>query len=160
MKILIYGFTCLGLGVLLGFFIFRTYSRPEIIINNHQEESALTDWEVMKLAIMKTESGFDELAIGRAGDWGLFQITPIYVEEVNRILGRERYGHEDAFNPEKSVAMFDIMQDHHNPEKNIDKAIASHNPTASGAYSVKVRKNMRLIKKYEELRKIIKTDIL
>lgn len=160
MKTFIYSFTCLCLGFLLGFLIFHNKQRPEIVINNHQEEGALTDWDVMKLAIIKTESEFDELAIGRAGDWGLFQITPIYVEEVNRILGRERYGHEDAFNPEKSVAMFDIMQDHHNPEKNIDKAIASHNPTASGAYSVKVRKNMRLIKKYEELRKIIKTDIL
>lgn len=127
---------------------------PNVVINNNVAECTLTDWQVMKLAIVKTESEFNPLAVGKSEDWGIFQITPIYVKEVNRILGEEKYSHEDAFNPEKSMEMFTIMQNHHNPENDVDKAIASHNPTASSAYSIKVRKNMEFIRQYEELRKL------
>ena len=122
------------------------------VINNSTIENTLSEWEIMKLAIVKTESEFNPLAVGKSEDWGIFQITPIYVKEVNRILGEEKYSHEDAFNPEKSMAMFTIMQNHHNPENDIDRAIASHNPTASSAYSVKVRKNMEWVRNYEEIR--------
>lgn len=122
------------------------------VINNSTIENTLSEWEIMKLAIIKTESEFNPLAVGKSEDWGIFQITPIYVKEVNRILGEEKYSHEDAFNPEKSMAMFTIMQNHHNPENDIDRAIASHNPTASSAYSVKVRKNMEWVRNYEEIR--------
>lgn len=132
----------------------RLTKNPKVVINNNVAECTLTDWQVMKLAIVKTESEFNPLAVGKSEDWGIFQITPIYVKEVNRILGEEKYSHEDAFNPEKSMEMFTIMQNHHNPENDVDKAIASHNPTASSAYSVKVRKNMEFIRHYEELRKL------
>lgn len=129
---------------------------PNVVINNNVTESELTEWQVMKLAIIKTESEFNPLAVGKSDDWGIMQITNIYVKEVNRILGEEKYSHEDAFNPEKSMAMFTIMQNHHNPENDVDKAIASHNPTASSAYSVKVRKNMEFVRQYEELRKLVR----
>lgn len=132
----------------------RLTKNPNVVINNNVADSSLSDWQVMKLAIVKTESEFNPLAVGKSEDWGIFQITPIYVKEVNRILGEEKYSHEDAFNPEKSMAMFTIMQNHHNPENDVDRAIASHNPTASSAYSVKVRKNMEFIRQYEELRKL------
>lgn len=138
--------------VALGYFI-RPVS-TEVIIEKTQEPSELSEWQIMELAIYKTESEFNPLAVGKTEDWGIAQITPIYVKEVNRILGEDRYIHEDAFNPEKSMEMFTIMQNHHNPENDIDRAIASHNPTASSAYSVKVRKNMEFIRQYEELRKL------
>ena len=134
----------------------RIDENPKVIINNPTIESTLSEWEIMKLAIIKKESEFNPLAVGKTEAWGLFQITPIYVKEVNRILGEEKYSHEDAFNPEKSMEMFSIMQNHHNPEKDIDRAIESHNPTASSAYSVKVRKNMEWVKNYEELRQIVR----
>lgn len=130
----------------------RIDKNPKEIINNPTIENTLSEWEIMKLAIIKTESEFNPLAVGKSEDWGIFQITPIYVKEVNRILGEEKYSHEDAFNPEKSMEMFTIMQNHHNPENDIDRAIASHNPTASSAYSVKVRKNMEWVRNYEEIR--------
>ena len=129
---------------------------PKVVINNNVADSSLSDWQVMKLAIVKTESEFNPLAVGKSEDWGIFQITPIYVKEVNRILGEEKYSHEDAFNPQKSMEMFTIMQNHHNPENDVDRAIASHNPTASSAYSVKVRKNMEFVRQYEELRKLVR----
>jgi hypothetical protein len=134
----------------------RIDKNPKVIINDSTIENTLSEWEIMKLAIIYTESEGNPLAIGKNQDLGCMQITPIYVKEVNRILGEEKYSHEDAFNPEKSMEMFTIMQNHHNPENDIDRAIASHNPTASSAYSVKVRKNMKLLRSYEEYRNLVK----
>ena len=146
---------CVAFGALLfviGLALGTRIDKNPKVINNSTIENTLSEWEIMKLAIVKTESEFNPLAVGKSEDWGIFQITPIYVKEVNRILGEEKYSHEDAFNPEKSMAMFTIMQNHHNPENDIDRAIASHNPTASSAYSVKVRKNMEWVRNYEEIR--------
>lgn len=134
----------------------RRDAKTTLDVTEYIYESPLSDWQVMELAIYKTESEFNALAVGKAGDWGLAQITPIYVEEVNRILGDARYTHEDAFNPQKTHEMLTIMQNHHNPLHDIDRAIASHNPTASSAYSVKVRRNMEWVKNYEEIRKNIR----
>lgn len=124
--------------------------RKEIVTEKVSRE--LSEWDIMKMALIKTESEFDTLAVGKSADWGILQITPIYVEEVNRIIGEKKYIHEDAFNPIKSLEMFEIMQAHHNPKKDIDKAIASHNPSATSAYSVKVRRNMAEIRLYESIK--------
>lgn len=128
---------------------------PSVIVNNEVKENTLSEWQLMQLAIMKTESEFDPLAVGKSEDWGILQITPIYVKEVNRILGEDRFSHEDAFNVEKSMEMFEITQNYHNPAHDVDRAIASHNPTATSAYLVKVRRNMDCIKKYEQLRMLV-----
>lgn len=129
---------------------------PSVIVNNEVKENTLSEWQLMQLAIMKTESEFNELAVGKSEDWGILQITPIYVKECNRILGEERFSHEDAFDAAKSVEMFEVMQNSHNPTHDIDRAISSHNPTATSAYLVKVRRNMNYIRKYEELRNIVR----
>ena len=152
-----------GTGALVGYFFgYGSGYNKAVAESAESAESAemkkdtLSDYQILQLALIYTESEFNPLAVGKSGDWGLLQITPIYVKEVNRILGEEKYSHEDAFNPEKSMAMFTIMQNHHNPENDIDRAIASHNPTASSAYSVKVRKNMKLLRSYEEYRNLVK----
>ena len=134
----------------------RIDENPKVIINNPTIESTLSEWEIMKLAIIKKESEFNPLAVGKTEDWGLFQITPIYVKEVNRILGETKYIHEDAFNPEKTHQMLNIVQNHHNPENDIEKAIKSHNPTASSEYILKVKRNMDFVRQYESLRTIAK----
>lgn len=116
----------------------------------------LSEWEILQLAIIRTESEFNTLAVGKTGDLGIFQITPIYVKEVNRILGEERYIHTDAFDLNKSIEMFNIIQNHKNPQKDISKAIYIHNPGGDSiGYSVKVRKNMEWIKKYESIRSTV-----
>lgn len=139
-----------------GFFVGRTTdSKPEVIINNYPQTGELTEWQIMELAIYKTESEWDDLAVGKGDDWGCGQLTQIYIDEVNRILGETKYIHEDAFNPVKTHEMIAIMQSHHNPTMDIDRAIVSHNPKAPASYSVKVRKNMALIKDYEQHRKIV-----
>lgn len=140
----------LCVGVLVGLLM----PDQRVEIKNNYPSDTLSDWETMKLAIIKTESEFNPFAVGTKGDLGLFQITPIYVKEVNRILGEEAYIHEDAFCPEKAMEMFNIMQNHHNPKHDISKAITLHNPTALPQYAIKVRKNMEWVRQYEQLRTI------
>lgn len=117
----------------------------------------LDEWTVLTMAIMKTESEFDPSRIGATQDVGIMQFTPIAVEEVNRILRlegkEEEYSHLDAFDIRKTIEMFNIIQNYHNKEQNISKAIHQHNPGgASIGYGKKVYDNIRFIKRLEEAR--------
>jgi len=40
---------------------------------------------------------------------GIIQIRAIYVADANRILGEERYVHDDAFDPAKAWEMFGVV---------------------------------------------------
>lgn len=122
------------------------------------EGEELDEWTILTMAIMKTESEFDPSRIGATQDVGIMQFTPIAVEEVNRILRlegkEEEYSHLDAFDIEKTIEMFNIIQGYHNKEQNISKAIHQHNPGgASIGYGKKVYDNIRFIKRMEEARK-------
>ena len=122
------------------------------------EGEELDEWTILTMAIMKTESEFDPSRIGATQDVGIMQFTPIAVEEVNRILRlegkEEEYSHLDAFDIEKTIEMFNIIQSYHNKEQNISKAIHQHNPGgASIGYGKKVYDNIRFIKRMEEARK-------
>lgn len=125
----------------------------------------LDEWTILTMAIMKTESEFDPSRIGATQDVGIMQFTPIAVEEVNRILrleGKEdEYSHLDAFDIRKTIEMFNIIQNYHNKEQNISKAIHQHNPGgASIGYGKKVYDNIRFIKRLEEARQeLIKYSI-
>lgn len=117
----------------------------------------LDEWTILTMAIMKTESEFDPSRIGATQDVGIMQFTPIAVEEVNRILrleGKEdEYSHLDAFDIRKTIEMFNIIQNYHNKEQNISKAIHQHNPGgASIGYGKKVYDNIRFIRRLEEAR--------
>lgn len=123
-----------------------------------QLEEGLTDWQMFLLATALTESKYDTKAVGKGGDWGIFQETPIYVADVNRILSlqqeEKRYTHEDAFDIMKSIEMFEIYQTYYNPEKDIHKAIRKHNPGGKAiGYDRKVLENLQLIRRMEEVRK-------
>lgn len=109
----------------------------------HEKEK--TDWEKLILALIKVESGGDEMAIGKTNDVGVLQITPIYVSDVNRILGSQIYCLNCRVNREKSIEMFEIYQKHYNPDKNIEKAIRLHNPRAGIAYKNKVMREFKNI---------------
>lgn len=113
----------------------------------------MDEWTTLKLAIIKTESEYDSTAVGRSRDIGLFQITPVYVAEVNRLLGQERFIHEDAFDTIKANEMFEILQAFRNPEHDIDKAIRLHN--GGSAYARKVKDNMSYIRTYESVKRVI-----
>ena len=96
------------------------------------------DWDPIMDAIIEVESGGDANAVS-GKSVGAMQITPILVKECNNILqqknSKKRYTLADRYSVEKSKEMFLLIQSHHNPANNIEKAIRLWNGGAN--YSVK-----------------------
>lgn len=71
----------------------------------------------------------------------------VYVDEVNRILclkrEKRKYRYEDRTNPVKAREMFEIYQSHHNPKKDIDRAIKLHRGLHSPMYVKEVKRKLR-----------------
>lgn len=148
-----------GTGAFVGYFFGYGHGRNSAIAEfaestEMEKSDTLTDYQKLQLAIIYTESEGNPLAIGKNQDLGCMQITPIYVEEVNRILKDTLYHHTDAFCPKKSLEMFSVIQDYHNPDHDIDAAIRLHN--RAPWYSQKVLRRIQTIKQYEEYRQIVK----
>jgi Soluble lytic murein transglycosylase and related regulatory proteins (some contain LysM/invasin domains) len=123
------------------------WSAVELLRNQHKEE--LSEWGKLILAISYTESKFKTDAVGSAQDFGCLQITPVYCSEANRVSGAN-FRHEDAFDIDSSLAMFEAIQSHYNKERDLDKAIYLHNK--SPYYKETVLKNLELIENYELIR--------
>lgn len=112
----------------------------------------LSDWQILEMAIAFTESRFKTDAMGKAEDTGILQIRPIYIDEVNRLSGRD-YTIEDALDPCMSLEMFNIVQGARNPTKDMEEAIRLHNK--SPYYRKVVLDNVDLIRRAEEMRRKI-----
>ena len=125
-------------------------SAVELLRNQHKDE--LTEWQMLQMAIIWTESKANPLAVGSSGDYGLYQMTDVYVREVNRIAGTD-YAHEDAFDPEKAVEIFNTMQLFKNPHHDFELAVYFHNK--SPQYLNRVRANLESIRRYEAARKAV-----
>lgn len=123
-------------------------------INDKEETDVLkqeikkepSEWDIFVEALIQVESEGKADAVGKTNDVGILQITPIYVKDVNRILGEEKYDLSCRTDTEKSLEMFEILQGHYNPNKDIDKAIKLHNPRAGQSYRIKIMKQMKNIK--------------
>ena len=93
-----------------------------------QQMKANHDYTDLISAIITVESRGDVNAVSKNGKCcGVLQITPILVKEVNNILGQEKYTLQDRFDKEKSIEMFYIIQDKHNPSHNLRRAISLWN---------------------------------
>ena len=96
------------------------------------------DWDPVMDAIIEVESGGDANAVS-GKSVGAMQITPILVKECNNILqqknSKKRYTLADRYSVEKSKEMFLLIQSHHNPANDIEKAIRLWNGGVN--YSVK-----------------------
>jgi hypothetical protein len=119
---------------------------------NRAAESPLSEWQLLTLAIAYTESRCNPDSVGKDGDRGILQITPVYIREVNRLAGTH-YRPEDAFDPATAVEIFERMQDCKNPDRSPDIALALHNRGAG--YRARVLENLELIRRYEAARKTI-----
>lgn len=97
-------------------------------------------------ALIRVESGGDTLAVGKTNDLGALQLTPIYVADANRIVGEERWTLDDRRSLVKSREMFETIQGHYNPSRDIARAIRLHNPRAGAWYAERVYKQMTDIK--------------
>ena len=91
---------------------------------NAQTKQQLKKWMPVINAIAQVESGGNPKAVSKAGTYvGLLQIAPICVRECNRIVGKNKFTYKDRYSKEKSIEMFIVFQEYHNPEGDMEKAI-------------------------------------
>lgn len=108
-------------------------------------------WDKLADALSFVESRDDDRAYNASsGALGRWQMKKVYVDEVNRILRlkrkKKRYRYDDRTNPSKAREMFEIYQSHHNPKKDIDRAIRLHRGLHSPKYVKEVKKQIERIK--------------
>lgn len=113
-------------------------------INNAQEQfQRHYNWLCYIEALSFVESRNNDSIIGKSNDVGRYQITPIYVKEVNRILKNDVYTLDDRYNMYKCVNMIYIMNKKYNPTLDVEKAIHLHNPHAPKSYKQKILKRIK-----------------
>ena len=95
-------------------------------IESKYDSDTLTERQIFTMALMKVESGYNPDAVSSAGARGYFQITPIYVKEVNRMHGTT-YSFEQVDDFEYAYEIFDMMQKANNNEYDIEKELTLHN---------------------------------
>ena len=116
---------------------------------------SLSEWDMFTLALMKVESNYNVSAESSVGAKGYFQIMPIYVAEVNRVH-KTNYVYEDVVRSfEQSYEVFTLMQEAHNKDFSMDKALVLHNGDHKW-YKRRVYKEMANIEKYEEMRQRVR----
>lgn len=127
--------------------------------NINVNDDILSDWDMFTLALMKVESNYEPSAVSSVGAKGYFQIMPIYVEEVNRVH-KTHYIYEDVVGSFKqSYEVFTLMQEAHNKDFSMDKALKLHNGDHKW-YNRRVYKEMKNIEKYEEMRQMLKNTAI
>lgn len=118
-------------------------------------EDSLSEWDLFTLALMKVESDYDLTAKSSVGARGYLQIMPIYVEEVNRVHHTNYKYDEVVSSLEQSYEVFILMQEAHNKDFSMDKALTLHNGNHKW-YKKRVYNAMEDIAKYEEVRQMVK----
>lgn len=133
--------------------IWKTFDYTILEIHSIEIEKQfvpLTDFELIELAIIWQESKANPNPKHSDGkSEGILQITPIYVKEANRILGKSEYTLYDRRNPLKSHEMFLVVQNYHNPEKDVKKAVLLHNK--GKRYFDEVMDRYNCLKLYQEI---------
>lgn len=65
-------------------------------------------------ALVWVESSRNEKAVGDNGKAiGLLQLHKVYVDDVNRIIGKKKYSYADRWNPQKSIEMTVVYLKHY-----------------------------------------------
>ena len=120
-----------------------------------KKEDPLSEWDLFTLALMKVESDYELSAKSSVGARGYLQIMPIYVEEVNRVHHTNYKYDEVVSSLEQSYEVFILMQEAHNKDFSMDKALTLHNGNHKW-YKKRVYNAMEDIAKYEEVRQMVK----
>ena len=119
---------------------------PDNVRVVYVEVDKKVEWDKLIEAIIQIESeGNDKAFNKKSNAAGCLQQTPIYVKEVNRILGEKKYTLNDRYNRTKAIEMFNIYQNEHNPNKDFHLALKLHNPKSKYSYHFAIEK------KYNEL---------
>ena len=139
-----------------------------IPVNPHKEDNPIEEeksvvtpvrdleaerWNYFIEAVIWQESRGVTNAIGDNGQAvGVLQIHPIMVREANRILALQginrAYTYEDRYDREKSIEMFNIVQNFYNKEHDFELALRIWNRYHPESYKT------RIFEKYNELTSI------
>lgn len=139
MKTILCSLACVFIGGIIMYCY--NYTKPEQISlakDTIYIETTKSDWELIKTAIIWQES--------KDIHPNIYQLTSIYVKEVNNICGEKAFTIDDTYNKEKSDEMFEIFNGKHNPHKNVDRAIQLHNPGGGNKYFGEVKNLFNLLK--------------
>ena len=124
--------------------------------HSQKQSDSLSEWNMFTLALMKVESDYEPTAVSSVGAKGYFQITPIYVEEVNRVH-KTNYKYDEVVKSfDLSYEVFTLMQEAHNQEYDMDEALRLHNGDHKW-YRKRVYKEMDAIIRYEQMREMVKS---
>lgn len=110
----------------------------------------MTEWEMFTMALIEVESRYDSTAVSSKGAKGYFQFMPIYIKEVND-KHNTNFTIKDASHLETSYIIFDLMQQAHNKDYDIKKALKLHNGD-HGWYEKTVMNKYKEIEKREHVR--------
>jgi len=96
-------------------------------------------------SIGMVESSHRENAYNRSTDAvGFYQIRPIYVQDVNRILGHEHYSLADRWDGQKSTEMVIIYFRHYGRGMSYRELAALHYAGPRGAELLKTSKQVQI----------------
>lgn len=158
-KILLYlSIASISINLILASCLYENMNSPNKVEYVYVDKEVMTrdtlnDWQLFTLALMKVESGYNSQVVSSAGASGYFQMTPIYVKEVNRIHGTD-FKFEQVTDFKTANQIFNLMQDAHNPDYNIEKAMILHNGDREW-YKKKIYNAMKDIARYEEIRSLV-----
>lgn len=113
--------------ILLTIALYKVASRPRIaerpVLGQRQGANAIQgEYERFLDCLASVESGGNPQAIGDGGRAvGIFQLWKIYVDDVNRIIGKPQFDYADRLNPDKSRAMVKVYLNHYATEKRLGR---------------------------------------
>ena len=114
------------------------------VIKNDTINTDSIKWNNLINAIIDVESEGKSDAINMSsGATGVIQLMPIAIKDCNRIMGKKKYKLNDRYSKDRSIEIFNILQDHYNPQHNIHKAIKIQNPNGGKRYETKVIKKLK-----------------
>jgi len=106
------------------------------------------EWQEFIYAVAEVESGHDPSAVGEDNDVGWLQITPIMVDDANRILGHKRFTLADRYSVDRSVDIWNVIQGYYNNTRDFATALRVWNPGAPQSYHDKVMAAYRRASKF------------
>lgn len=135
----------LSVNIYLGTRLHKTGNTPEPYQEILSEQTRTTEWETFITALAWVESRWDDSAVGTKNDVGYLQITPILVEDANRIEGFEMFTLEGRFDRNESIKLFNVIMDNYNPQHDMQLALKIWNPYSKVSY------HRAVMNKYNEL---------
>lgn len=109
------------------------------------EAASQTDWDAFITALAWVESRWDDNAESPKQAVGYLQITPVLVEDANRIVGKEMFTLDGRYDRKESIRLFNVIMDNYNPEHDMQFALKLWNPYSKVSY------HRAVMRKYNEL---------